>query len=195
MERGETKLRFRTPTRGAQFKFPSEGRLKILLIISIWSFPNHSNIRRNLSGVAKTALEGERPHTFVCSSLLFQENAYIFNTNLKTFYAQLFTLWPTFECYITRAEHVPKIQLPRIALPKTTMFPIMECWYPADGLMNRCYKNSQKNQEHCTCSFVLFVVIYCVCFFVIVVKLWLVKMNIPRPGKKEFLRDCQGEWE
>jgi hypothetical protein len=50
MERDESKLRFRTP---------SEGRLKFLLIISISSFPNHYNSRRNLSGVAKTALAGE----------------------------------------------------------------------------------------------------------------------------------------
>lgn len=85
--------------------------------------------------------------------------------NLKTFYAQLFTLWSTYECCITRAEHLPKIQLPRIALSKTTMFPTTECWYPADRLVNRCYKNSQKNQKHCTCSFILCMVIYCVCFF------------------------------
>ena len=38
MERGESKLRFRTQTRAAQFKFPSEGRLKFLLITSISSF-------------------------------------------------------------------------------------------------------------------------------------------------------------
>ena len=56
MERGESKLRFRTQTRAAKFKFPSEGRLKFLLTNSISSFPNHSNIRRFLTGGAKTAL-------------------------------------------------------------------------------------------------------------------------------------------
>jgi hypothetical protein len=68
-----------------EFKFPSEGRLIFLLIISISLFPHHSNIRRNLSGVAKTTLAGEGSHIFVCSSLDVHEFTYIFNTNLKTF--------------------------------------------------------------------------------------------------------------
>jgi hypothetical protein len=66
MKREESKLRFRTPTRVEQF-FPSEGKLKFLLIISLSPFPNHFNIRRYLSGVAKSALVGEGPHTFVWS--------------------------------------------------------------------------------------------------------------------------------
>jgi hypothetical protein len=77
------------------------------------------------------------------------------------------------------------------------MFSSMECWYPADGLVNRCYKNSQKYQKHCTCAFVFCVVIYCVCLCVcFLMKFWLVvKINRPGPCKKEFLRDCQRESE
>jgi hypothetical protein len=192
MERGESKLRFRRQTRDAQFKFTSEGRLKFLLIISISSFPNHSNIIRYLSGVAKTALEVGA--TKICPLLVTPPRLNIhFNTILKTFYAQLFTLWSTCECYCTRAEHMPKIQLTSIALPKTTRFPPMEWWYPVDGLVNRSFKNSQKNQKYFTCSFVfVWLFIVCVCF----TKFWLVvKINRPWPCKKEFLRDGQRQSE
>jgi hypothetical protein len=41
---------------------------------------------------------------------------YIFNSKLKTFYSQHFTLVPRYEWYIKGAENLPTIQLPRITL-------------------------------------------------------------------------------